>query len=198
MTKKKAVAKRAAVPAPQNLNEAAEYVRQIGEAERAIDRANTDMNARIEEVKQPFVEEAKEHQQTLADLVEGLYAFANGRRAELTDQGERKTVTVPTGSFGWRVTPKSIGISDPGAVVKQLKALGLTRFLRVKVEPDKAAMLKEEEVAAAVEGVTVQQHEEFVVKPAQATAEVAATQGKRKLKLVLSAGPRKEQTKKSA
>ncbi len=193
---RKKTTKKPVVPAPQDLNEAADFVRRIGEAERAIELANNEMNAKLEEVKQPFVEQVDQHQQQLALLVEGLYAYAQGNRTVLTNDGKKKTVTLPTGTFSWRMTPKAVSIKGKDALIAKLKDLKLDRFIRTKEEVDKEAMLKEEEVAAAVDGVTIEQREEFVVKPSETKAEVAATAGKRVLKLALSSPSRKKTAKK--
>jgi len=188
MSKKKAT-KRPVVPAPQDLNEAADFVRKIGEAERAIETANSVMNEQLEQVKQPFVEQVEQHRQQLDQLLEGLYAYAEGHRAELTGNDKKKTVTLPTGSFCWRMTPKEVNISGVKAVLVRLGELNLKHFIRTTESIDKKAMLKEEMLAVSVDGVAIGQREEFVVKPAETKAEVTVTPGKDALKLALSSGP---------
>lgn len=197
MSKTKAT-KKSVVPAPQNLNEAAEFVRRIGEAERAIEQANNEMNAKLEEVKQSFMERVGQHQHHLTALVEGLYAYAQGNRFQLTDGDKKKTVTLPTGTFSWRMTPKSVLIKGKDSVLAKIKELKLDRFIRTKEEVDKEAMLKEESVAVSVDGITIEQREEFVVKPAETKAEVSATAGKRALKLALSSGSRNKPPKRKS
>lgn len=190
--------KKSVVPTPQSLSEAAEFVRRIGEAERAIEQANNDMNAKLEEVKQPFMERVEQHQHHLAVLVEGLYAYAQGNRFQLTDGDKKKTVTLPTGTFSWRMTPKAVLIKGKDLVLAKLKELKLDRFIRTKEELDKEAMLKEESVAVSVDGITIEQREEFVVKPAETKAEVSATAGRGALKLALSSSSRTKSVKKKS
>lgn len=184
---KQKTTKRPALPAPQNLNEAAEYVRRIGEVKRGIEQADNEMNARIEAVKALFVERVSSLQEQLQQLVDGLHAFAQANRDELTDRERRKSVQLPTGMFGWRLTPKAVTLRGVKAVLERLVALGLDRFIRTKPEINKEAMLQEEEVAAGVEGVTIGQREEFFVKPSEAKAEIAVPSGKRVLKLAFPA-----------
>ena len=50
----------------------------------------------------------------------------------------------------------------------------LKQFIRVKQEVDKEAMLKEPDVAKSVKGVTIGQHEEFMVKPAELELEITS------------------------
>lgn len=188
--------KKSVVPMPQNLNEAAEFVRGIGKAERDIEQANNEMNALLEAVKQPFIEQVGQHQHHLATLVEGLYAYAQGNRFQLTDGDKKKTVTLPTGTFSWRMTPKSVLIKGKNSVLAKLKELKLDRFIRIKEEVDKEAILKDEGMVASVDGITIEQCEEFVVKPAETNAEVSTTAGKRALKLALPSGSRNKPPKK--
>ncbi len=188
-------------PPPTNLDEAAEHIRLIGEAERAIIRHNTELNDAITML-------IKGHGATIAGFVkqyevlgERLYEFAKANRKMLTNNDEKKTITLPTGSFSWRLTPKAVTIKDTKGIIAQLKALKLERFIRTKEEPNKEAMLAEEEVATSVEGVTIAQRENFVIKPADISAEVAVSStktGKLSLKLVFPDAKAKKSKKKKA
>lgn len=190
MAKSSAV-KRAAVAAPSDEYEANDFVRQIGEVQRAIERADLEMNARLEEVKRPYAEEAERLERELTGLVDGLFAYASANKVELTGDGKRKSVQLAAGVFGWRQTPKAVAIKDAKAVLARLKDLKLERFIRTIEEPNKEAMLKEEAVAASVEGVTISQREEFFVKAAETKAEVTAVAGKRALKVKVAAAAKK-------
>ncbi len=179
----KRVTKKPVVPAPQNLEEAAEYIRKIGERQRAIDRVNNDLNAKIEEVKKPFMDESAQYQKEYDHLVEGLYAYAQGHRKDLTQDEKVKTVQLPTGAFSWRMSPKSVSITGEEAIIATLKALKLIRFIRTKETVDKEAMLKEQDIASSVQGVTIGQEENFYVKPAESKAEIMVTPGKKSIKI---------------
>jgi len=118
------------------------------------------------------VADSEPHQEKVSQLVEGLFAFAEAHRDELTDHGKRKTVEVPTGIFGWRMTPPAVKLRDVESILESLKALKLERFIRTKEEVDKEAMLKEPEVAGTVKGVSIGQHEDFVAKPSELKVEI--------------------------
>ena len=60
------------------------------------------------------------------------------------------------------------------AVLERLRTLGLTRFIRVKEEVNKDAMLADPDAARAVDGVTIVQAEEFAIEPHN--VELAAAQ----------------------
>lgn len=164
--------KKAVIPMPGNLDEAAQFLAQIGEEQRAIDKVQSDLNTEVDELKTKAMADTKPHQDKIFQLIEGLLAYAGVRRDELTDGGRRKTVETPTGIFCWRMTPPAVSLHNVKSILESLKLLGLNRFIRIKEEIDKEAMLKEPDVAEAVEGVSISQHEEFVVKPAKLEVEI--------------------------
>ena len=188
-------------PPPTTLDEAAEYIRLIGEAERAIIRHNTELNDAIALLTKGHAATIEGFVRQYQTLGARLYEYAKANRKALTNDGETKTIILPTGSFSWRMTPKSVDIKKPKEIIALLKALKLERFIRTKEEPDKEAMLKEEEVAAAVEGVSISQRENFTIKPAEVNAEVAVSltkTGKLSLKLVFPDATAKKPKKKKA
>ena len=173
LQKEGTVPKRTVVAVPKSLNEAAQFLAQIGQEQRATDKIRSGLNAKVDELKAKAMADGEPHQEKISQLVEGLFAFAEAHRDELTDHGKRKTVEVPTGTFGWRMTPPSVKLRDVESILESLKALKLKRFIRTKEEVDKEAMLKEPETAKTVKGVSISQHEEFVAKPAELEVEIA-------------------------
>jgi len=157
--------KRTVVAVPKSLDEAARFLAQIGEEQRATDKIRSGLNAKVDELKAKAMVEDEPHQEKISQLVEGLFAFAEAHRDELTDGGKRKTVEVPTGTFGWRMTPPAVSLRNVKSILESLRALKLKRFIRTKEEVDKEAMLKDPETAKTVKGVSISQHEEFVAKP---------------------------------
>jgi phage host-nuclease inhibitor protein Gam len=165
--------KKAVVAVPKSLDEAAEFLTQIGKEQRATDKIQSDLNAKVDELKTKAMANVEPHQEKISQLVEGLFAYAEAHRDELTDGGKRKTIEVPTGIFGWRMTPPAVSLRDVKSILKSLKSLGLERFIRTKEEIDKEAILKEPNVATRVRGVSISQHEEFIAKPAELEIEIA-------------------------
>lgn len=96
---------------------------------------------------------AKHETDTAADAAEiariraGLAAYAEANREELTG-GKGKTVKLAAGCIKWRKTPAKVEITgDAAEIIAALKRRRLSRFIRVKEEIDRAAVLKE---AAAI------------------------------------------------
>lgn len=135
--------KKAVIAVPKNLTEAAQFLAEIGKEQRSINEIQLEVNARIEQLKAKAMDDAKPRQDRISQLVEGLFAYAESNRDELTDGGKRKTVKLPTGDFMWRMTPPAVLLRNVKAILVNLKLLGFKRFIRVKVEVDKEAMLKE-------------------------------------------------------
>ncbi len=157
---------------PHNLGEAAKFLAKIGEEKRKIDAINLNLNDAVNELKTSAIVDVKPHQKKVDDLMSGLFAFAEANRKELTNNGRSKSVRLLTGFFGWRMTPKSVSLRNVKAILEELKSLKLKRFIRIKKEVDKEAMLRDPDKAETIKGVSINQHEEFVVKPDELEIEV--------------------------
>lgn len=173
---KKIGIKRTVTPVPQNLDEAAKFLRSIGQEQRKIDGIQSTLNEKIDALQSKLMDDVKPHEEKISQLVEGLFAFAESNRDKLTDGGKRKSVELPTGLFGWRMTPPAVSLRDVKSVLTSLKSLGLKRFIRttIKKEVNKEAMLKEPELAITVKGISISQREEFIVKPTELEVEIVS------------------------
>ena len=165
--------KKVVIAVPKSLDEAAQFLAQIGKEQRATDKIRSNINTKVEKLKAKAMADAEPHQEKISQLVEGLFAYAEAHRDKLTDSGKYKTVKVPTGIFGWRMTPPAVSLRNVKSILESLKSLGLECFIRTNEEIDKEAMLKEPELAKTVKGVSISQHEEFITKPAELEVEIA-------------------------
>ena len=175
MAKKKS-SKRTVVIVPKSVEELTEFIGKIGEHQRGLDKIQTKLNNQVEEIKTRAVADSLTYQETIDQLFEGIYIFAESHRDELTEKGKKKTVTLPTGDLLWRLNPPSVSFRrgwDNDKVVELCKALDLPGFIRTKEEVDKEAMLKRPEVAETIEGVKIEQKEQFVVKPSEIGIEIS-------------------------
>lgn len=179
MAEKKSV-KRTAVAVPSSDREVAEFIQAIGVHQRTIDQIQTGMNDQIERIKKGALARTSGQQEAIDQLFEGIFIFAQGHRDKLTENGKKKTVRFPTGEVLWRMTPPAVSLKGVEEVIKLCQARRLTRFIRVKKEIDKEAMLKEPKVAEKIPGVTIRQKEEFVVKPSEVEIEISKDTAKLK------------------
>lgn len=182
MAKEKKRAKKSAKPGvevkepkyavPQTIEQAAELLATLGmlshEAKKEADKID-EIVALAREAGETILRPLRDDIKLCFD---GLKAYANANRDKLTNGGKKKSVKLSTGTLRWHMKPPKVDIENPEAVTKLLKEMGLEDWVRTKSEPDKAAMRKDAEKAASIEGVTVTQSEEFKVKPESGTGEL--------------------------
>ncbi|CAA0130246.1 Uncharacterised protein [Starkeya nomas] len=165
------------LPVPQNREEASAAVRVIGELNRDIARITADMNDELAAVKERYENAAAPLRERSEAATEGLKMWAEANRSTLTGGDKTKTVDLGTGEIKWRLRPPSVRLRGEDTVIEKLRALGLGRFIRTKVEVNKEALKAEPDVARTVAGVSISSGgEDFVVEPFEAalTAQPAA------------------------
>jgi phage host-nuclease inhibitor protein Gam len=163
-----------AVPVPQSRDAVNAAIASIGELQRSREALETAMNAELAKTKLAFEAEAKSLGEKIASLRQGIEIWCSANRDELTDSGKTKTVVLAAGEVRWRMTPPAVSLKNVAEVVKRLAKGRLRRFLRVKIEIDKEAILKEPDAVKGIEGITIGQHEEFVVVPFETKLEEVA------------------------
>lgn len=163
---------------PQSLEELDKWVAQVGSLQRDLQRIAIGLSAQVAVRQARAAAQASPLEQRMAELVDGISAYAESHRDELTDGGKRRIAKMRSGEVGWRLTPPAITLPDDvKAFLALLKRRGLQRFIRTKEEVDKLAMLKEPKVAKKLKGVTIGQREEFIIKPAKLQVAIIAGHG---------------------
>lgn len=161
---------------PQSKDDCAAAIRTMGDLQREFERQRAAMNDRIAAITQ-------EHQPVLADLqarIEllqaGVQAWCEAHRVQLCGEGDKlgKTANLVTGEVSWRVRPPSVSIRGTEAVLETLLRMGLGRFVRVKNEPNKEAMLNEPDAVRGIAGISIVSGvEDFIVTPFEQPVEAA-------------------------
>lgn len=154
---------------PKSIEQVAFFIGEIGKCQRKLEQIQAKLNEDIEQIKAQAVKRSLPYQETITELFESIFIFAERHRDKLTEKGEKKTVHFSTGDVLWRRMPLAVSIASRNVkkVIEMCKSLGLERFIRIKKELDKEAMLREREVAEKIWGVNIGQKEQFVVKPAE-------------------------------
>lgn len=178
--------KRSKLHVPATLDEAARAIELIGREREAIELIEERIGRAICALEKRAVCLARPLEKKLRFLLDGLFVFAETHRGELTRGGRRKTARLPTGELLWRMTPPLVRVRNAKAVLKLLEQKGLRSLIRVKKSVDKTAILKNPGRVAFIPGVTIEQHEEFVVKPARFALQLSVDT--RKLKRLIGAG----------
>ena len=157
---------KAALFVPQTKDQAAAEIREIGDMQRSILRMQSEMNDAIGEITAKFQPMIEALNLTVKSAQEGVQAYCEAHRNELTNDGKVKTANLITGEVQWRCAPPSVRITGSEAVIEALKRLGLSKFVRTKEEINKEAILNEPDEVKGVAGIKVQSGvEDFVITP---------------------------------
>lgn len=96
-------------------------------------------------------------------LSNGIRAFAEARRAELTRDGRKKSVKLVNGTISWRKSrPRVVLTAKEDDVLVALRTMRLGHFIRTVEEVDKVEMLRSPADARRVPGVTIDEGEETI------------------------------------
>lgn len=179
MVKAKAAA--ADVRIPQNRDEAAAMIKDYDASAREVARIEAEMNAGLIALKTKAEADAKPHADKAVELFKGLQLYCEANRQQLLGNSGTKTVDFGTGTVRWRWNPPKVRLSGgEEAIIDRIttkKAEAVARddaatdaafgnFLRVKIEIDKEAMLKNPDLARTIEGVSIGRGgETFEVEP---------------------------------
>lgn len=170
-TKPKRIKSAAALYVPQSREDVVRDIRRIGDLQRETMRLETDMNDQIAAVTESYAGRIKPLQEQIKTLSEGVQNWCEANRSDLTSGGKVKTANLVTGDVQWRIRPPSVTVRGVDSVMETLRRLGLKRFIRVKEEINKEAILNEPGAVAGVAGITVKSGvEDFAIIPFEQSA----------------------------
>lgn len=165
MGKRKAVAE---VVVPASYEAADELMALLGDARRRLAREEDRLADKVAKLTALVEARATPIREEVAGLEAQIAAYAAANRKTLLE-GDSKHHDMPAGRFGWRMDPASIEIKSnftlPGVVKAILKLRLRRRFLRLKLELNKQAMLDDKDTALTVPGIRVKQMERFYIEP---------------------------------
>ncbi len=165
--KTKTKAKASNLPIPQDDSEARSMIREIGDLQREIARAEHDLNDEIAALQERYGARVEPLRDLVEAKTEGLKMFCEVNRERLTRGGKVKFFRFTTGEISWRNRPAKVSLRKVDDVIEAIKRLKLEgKFLRVKEEVNKDAMLENRELASTIAGVTIgSDGEDFIVAP---------------------------------
>ncbi len=163
------------IPVPQTMTEANDFIREIGQAQRHRQKLEIQMNEEVDKVKAKYETRSGHFKSFIDAHTQGLQIFCAANRVELTKDGKIKTYKFPAGEVNWRSRPPKVNLRGIENILKRLKELKLRKFIRIKEEVNKEAMLAEPKKAGAVEGVKIGSGgEDFVITPFETKLEQVA------------------------
>ncbi|MDO1509969.1 MULTISPECIES: host-nuclease inhibitor Gam family protein [unclassified Neisseria] len=158
-TKKEALA-----VAVQSRDDASLQIKRMGDLQRNIERIQADHNDKVAELQKAADEAVAPLVEEIKVIEAGVHAWAEANRDALPDGGKVKFADLTTGMIKWRNNPPKCSVSGADAVLALLEAdPSLERFIRVKKEVNRDAVLNEEAFFAAnpVPGLKIVQGKEF-------------------------------------
>lgn len=180
---KKLRSKSEALPAfIHTYDDAVAGIKRMGDLMRSREQIQAEMNDAIGVLQENAARAAAPIDEELSELEAGIAAYCTTNRDLLTDGGKVKFVDLATGRVLWRNNPPKVLVRGIEAVIAFLERTPeLSRFVRLKKEINKEAILNEAELFSAqpVPGITISSgKEQFVIEPYnQVLAEAPASQG---------------------
>ncbi len=169
--------KRAAMPAPQDAEEVSSAIYRIGENQRECARLESEMADQVAALKAEYELRMQPHREEIKQLAEGVHAYCEVHRTELTE-GKVKYARFASGEVNWRTTPPRV-VTKRGialdTLLELLRARGLGRFVRTKDELNKEAVLAEPDAIAGMKELSIEQSEQFAIKPHESDTEAVLT-----------------------
>ena len=161
-TRLKAVA---ASTVPQTREAVADLIAGIGIDSRELTLIEVEMNDALTRIKESFEARAEPIRRRIEQAQTDVQSWCEAHRDALTANGKSKTHQFASGEVSWRTRPPSVRITGEEAVLFTLRNLGLSRFIRVREEISRDAILNEPSAVAGVPGIRISQLEDFIVTP---------------------------------
>lgn len=166
MTKKTKVKQAAtAVPVPQNREEVAKYIADIGTAQRELQRIEADMGDAVAALKAQFEAQAEPFRDAITARQNGVHIWCEANRKAITNEGKVKSHSFSTGEINWRNRPPSVALKGVEAILAALRKAKLGKFIRTKEEVNKEAILADPASVKDIKGITIEQGEDFIITP---------------------------------
>lgn len=157
-----------ATPAAQSREEAEADIARLGDIQRELARIQADYGdaaAALKGVAEESAAPLKEEAEALQLRVQG---WCEANRNALTKGGKVKFADLATGKVQWRNLPPKVSIRGVEKFLEECRRLGLSQFVRTKLEPNKEVMLAEAVLAKTLPGVSIgSEGEEFAIEPFQ-------------------------------
>lgn len=149
----------------QNKEQAQTCITAIGDTNRKIEHLKAQMNDEIAKITAKYAERLILLQELSVQMTNAVQSWCADNKDKLLTDGA-KTANLITGEVVWRKCPPSVVGKSTPELIARLERFGLDRFVRVKKELDKQAILKEPSAIANIEGISVQDgKEEIIIRP---------------------------------
>lgn len=171
MTKIRNKAPALTVAVPMTRDDCARAITELGNLSRERARVETLMNDELAVIAARFEAPLQALKEAIQSRQMGIQVWCEAHRLELTENGRSKTGHFVTGEVQWRQRPPSVSVRGLPAVLAVLRERCLERFIRVKEDLNKTAILHEPGAVQDVPGLSIQAGiEDFIITPFEQTA----------------------------
>lgn len=157
------------------LSEADGVIGRLGELQRQIEAAERELNDRIERLRADAVEQIRPLIAERDTCFTELHEFAKENRADMLPRGQ-KSLKLSAGAFGWRMSPWTLVVRGAETALAELKARGLTQFIRTREELDRLVLRRQRSQIEKLDldGLKFDHHEYFYVAPNEVRVELTS------------------------
>jgi phage host-nuclease inhibitor protein Gam len=152
---------------PRTVDEVNEAIAKIGEKRRAVAELEVDMNRRIAALRADFEAAGLPLRAEIEALAAGVECFCDAKRDALARDGG-KSIRFAAGEVVWKMSTPKVVLDpemDLDKLIASFERRGLERFIRVKKELNKQAIVAEPDAIARTAGIAIEQSETFNIRP---------------------------------
>ncbi len=130
-----------------NRNQFDELFAQYAKIRRRLDLADMKLETKLAGLAAKHQQDTATDRAQMEQLEQTIQQYAESNRAELTQNGKMQSVKLGSGCLKWRKKPASVQLNgDAETVLQELRRRKLSRFIRVKEEINKTAILSERDL----------------------------------------------------
>ena len=157
----------------QTSDELVKLVDKIGGLQLDIGAIEADLDRDIKKMRKVALAGVRDCEQEIDQLFKALFTFAQENRDVLIAAWNKKSVKLPTGDLGWKLTKETLELDEDVSeddIIDQLRKLRLiNKFVikRTKESIDKKKLLRHPEILEKLHGLQRDQREVFFVQPSK-------------------------------
>lgn len=145
----------------QNWDEVNQAMKRLAELNIQKKRLENEQNTRIDEVKKDISLQSEELIKEIDFIKKDITRFAEQHRDEFT---QKRTKTLTFGKISFRYT-SWVWVEDAKSAIKSLKTFAMDKYLRVKEELDKDALIDADPKLLAKCGIQLRSGDKITIEP---------------------------------
>lgn len=145
----------------QNWDEVNNAMKHLAELNIRKKSLENEQNARIDEIKKEISQQGEGLVKEISYVTKEITRYAEQHRDEFT---QKRTKVLTFGKISFRYT-SWVSVEDAKAAIKSLKSFAMDKYLRVKEELDKDALLEADPKLLAKCGIQLRSGDKITIEP---------------------------------